>query len=105
MRRRPPISTRTDTLCPYTPSCRSGSGMVHRRLALARVEDGHDLATPGDRPDRQAAADDLAEGGDVGLEPELGGGAAIAHAKVEDLVCDQHDSVPPGEGEIGRAHV
>src|SRR3546814_11236364 len=26
MRRRPPRSTRTDTLCPYTTLCRSGGG-------------------------------------------------------------------------------
>src|SRR3546814_13157791 len=37
MIRRPPRSTRTDTLCPYTTLCRSGGG--DRRLAV-RVADG-----------------------------------------------------------------
>src|SRR3546814_7771432 len=38
MRRRPPRSTRTDTLCPYTTLLRSGLERVELQLALA-----HDL--------------------------------------------------------------
>src|SRR3546814_3361213 len=40
MIRRPPRSTRTDTLCPYTTLFRSaglGGGLVERKAALARV--------------------------------------------------------------------
>src|SRR3546814_5900481 len=52
MIRRPPRSTRTDTLFPYTTLFRS-SGIDHRRgrpRSVART------ARPGDRPDRGAAA-------------------------------------------------
>src|SRR3546814_6128027 len=36
MIRRPPRSTRTDTLCPYTTLFRSGRGFCHRRFFSGR---------------------------------------------------------------------
>src|SRR3546814_4879987 len=118
MRRRPPRSTRTDTLFPYTTLFRSlveagaqhgpglGAVLVLRAVALAGDHDaGRDV---GQTHRRIGLVDVLATGtrGAVGVD---------AHVLVEDLdldgVVDHRVDPDRGEGrveprlEIGRAHV
>src|SRR3546814_13229971 len=54
MIRRPPRSTRTDTLCPYTTLFRS----VRRRPRVALISTGDELVAPGSptRPDQIPAS-------------------------------------------------
>src|SRR3546814_11095610 len=85
MIRRPPRSTRTDTLFPYTTLFRSGSH-------LFRCAGGHHI--DGARP-----------GGDG---KRVGDRAEIASAIIDDRDLFSHQSAPPSVPlveEIGRAHV
>ena len=54
-------------------------------------------ARPPVAPIGKPAADDLAEGGQVGLPAVAALGAVVADAKRDDLVEDQQDAVLPGE--------
>src|SRR3546814_19110578 len=67
MRRRPPRSTRTDTLCPYTTLCRSAVDEFDELAALGFV--------PGFFHEREIAAGegDVIEGADGGHEQHAGG--------------------------------
>ncbi len=72
-----------------------GAAMGDGGLARSHVEHVHDRAPAGDRADRQAAADDLAQGDEVGLQPPQRVGAAMGQAEADDLVQDEHDAEPP----------
>src|SRR3546814_18614739 len=104
MRRRPPRSTRTDTLFPYTTLIRSycvgGEGQCHLQTAsLGRgivVEGQGDVVQLGDRCD-QAEAEAAAGGATAGVEANealqhtlaiLGrdAGAAVGHCEVRSVV-------------------
>src|SRR3546814_6553304 len=81
MRRRPPRSTRTDTLFPYTTLFRSlrqrpGGGVGFEPLDRAGAEDQHAVAA--------FAAEHLlpAEGSDVDLVPQIG----RAHVELQSLM-------------------
>jgi hypothetical protein len=71
--------------------------MADPRAALARVVEVHDVAPPAEGPDRQAAADDLAEGREVGPDAQALLRAAPRRAERDDLVEDQHDPVTLGD--------
>src|SRR3546814_13808781 len=97
MIRRPPRSTRTDTLFPYTTLFRSD----HRRLSdatdiyFARQQVGERL---------QGVQENLPDG----VNPEMGpiatglGEVYMYTVRLEHRDDDKHK---PGEPEIGRAHV
>lgn len=59
------------------------------RLAVAMVIDPHDLAPPGDRADGIAAADDLGQRGQIGLDAQKRLRAADMGAEGDHLVQDQ----------------
>jgi len=88
-----------------------GAAMGHRRLARPGVEHRHQLALAGHRADRQAAADDLSEHDEVGVEIPERVRAAVGEAEGDHFVDDQHDAEPPrglaqrlGEGGSRRDH-
>src|SRR3546814_12671103 len=105
MLRRPPRSTRTDTLFPYTTLFRS-------KLPVAAVERIHVFALARDHADRIAATNDFAVGAQIGLDAEQALGAGRMRAEAgHDLVEDQQRAGLAGdlaqvlqELEIGRAH-
>src|SRR3546814_7958029 len=85
MIRRPPKATRTDTLFPYTPLCRS-----------ARVDRLHQPEIAGNA-DRQAAGDDIHETARlaVRVEEAVGrrrGGRRFAAVDRRDLRSEEHTS-------------
>src|SRR3546814_16603146 len=78
MRRRPPRSTRTDTLFPYTTLCRAVFELRH--AAAGRIDDLGLDAVAGQHPaggdaDRRAVVVGEAGGIEQRLAPETGGGA------------------------------
>ncbi len=84
-----------------------GAGRHRHRVAgqRSRLVDGaegrellHELAAASVGADRQPAADDLAVGGEVGLDAVEGGGAIGAQAEPgDDLVQDQQRAVPAAQ--------
>ena len=71
---------------------RQGARLVHRP---ERGQDLHDLAAAAERAHRQAAPDDLAEGGQIGPHPEQLLGASRRHPETgDDLVEDQQRPHP-----------
>src|SRR3546814_8016826 len=118
MIRRPPRSTRTDTLFPYTTLFRSAAertGLVDRP---ARCDLLHQFAAAAVGAHRHAAADDLAEGRQVGRDAIARLRAAERDAEAgHHLVEDQQRAVPRAQvaqvlqeafarrQEIGSAHV
>src|SRR3546814_20486932 len=88
---RPPRSTRTYTLFPYTPLFRAPG--VH---ALAVEDHG---ACAGPEQSRECAQERRLA---ASVRPDDGGDAAGGDDEVEAL---RDDAVAVGEGEIGRAHV
>src|SRR3546814_14259396 len=85
--RRPPRSTRTDTLCPYTSLFRSGRGVAEGEVVVVNPE-GDKLI--GDRVD---LTDTLRDGTIDNLLIVLESGGRIAATRGS------------RSGEIGRAHV
>src|SRR3546814_13515410 len=79
MRRRPPRSTRTDTLFPYTTLFRSNLGGEGRRVAVEgqRLEADRDIGMG-----RLEALGDLVEHGQMRLV-----GAPDGHAQVDCILC------------------
>ena len=72
------------------PACATNSGVP---LELGR-EVPHDVAPARDRGEREAAADDLAERGEVGHDAVVLLGAAVGEAEAgDDLVEDQRHAV------------
>src|SRR3546814_11669998 len=102
MIRRPPRSTRTDTLFPYTTLFRSRS----RQAVFARASDtassrpaGHgDPPEPASATGRSRIPADGSEALFFGSSPNSGEGFLL-------LVRSRASSRPDGPGEIGRAHV
>src|SRR3546814_20924070 len=93
MIRRPPRSTRTDTLFPYTTLCRS---LAHRPRHLGLPPPVQEL------PDRLAAAQEHPREVDVDhLAPLLQGHVAERGAALDAGVADQDVDRP--EAQIGRA--
>src|SRR3546814_13796965 len=75
MSRRPPRSTRTDTLFPYTALFRSAGRPEDRRLGREGIGYDHDL-----RPDLVVIVDLFA---DIGVaEPVIGGDAIVRDEKI-----------------------
>ena len=74
---------------------------LHQEAVVAddpAVEMRHDVGPPGDRRQREAAADDLAERAEVGRHAVVGLRAAIGEAEAgDDLVEDQRDAVLRGD--------
>src|SRR3546814_19581393 len=100
MIRRPPRTTRTDTLFPYTTACRSPPRIERGRPRRAENEDG----------ERDHLEDRRAEGHDEDHEARVveqhdvvGRTRVSAEAGSEPEDAEAHD----GEGgtELGRAHV
>src|SRR3546814_11456216 len=91
MIRRPPISTRTDTLLPYTTlfrSLRQGRGLdrLAGALQIAALQDWQPRdAAPGDRGGRI----DPCLGKALTIERHRAGGVAEQHAELATLVEDQ----------------
>src|SRR3546814_11254314 len=117
MIRRPPRSTRTDTLFPYTTLFRSHEALVLAEAALAqrmhdRGADLHGGALAADRgadAEREDGQQDLADGDTqrqqaaaVVFIREMAGGDRLRNAAALRIL-----EIAPGdpEGEIGRAHV
>src|SRR3546814_4649998 len=109
MIRRPPRSTRTDTLFPYTTRVRSrGGGSVEtvqddldaRLSGFYYSEDGYSTAAGGTEDDPQGAE---------GVHLDLGYDAATALRLIADLKVTQinqhYDAVDGVYDQIGRAHV
>src|SRR3546814_2741543 len=102
MIRRPPRSTRTDTLFPYTTLCRSrrrlppaGGGQMHakaRPVAVPDMLDGAAHVARELRDQREAESPSLALGGHEGIEQvaaNIGGNAGTVVADAEfDRQCD-----------------
>ena len=68
---------------------RKGPAMRQRRLAGGGIEHRHEFPLAADRADRKAAAHDLAERGQIGIDIPKPLRAAIAEAEGDDLVEDQ----------------
>src|SRR3546814_8511248 len=68
MNRRPPISTRTDTLFPYTTLFRSAVGGRHHRKCLAVVQADFEA----DRRAQEKARDDAGHDGAVARRQQFG---------------------------------
>src|SRR3546814_1574688 len=127
MKRRPPRSTRTDTLCPYTTLFRSDAGQPRRRVAHVEPDIAQrlvaDMAERGDDAVQEGfAADEAMVGQQVGAIGEM---LPAAEADLEmqgAVVAEQAGGgdlslLRDGEGgeqgvdqlllplEIGRAHV
>src|SRR3546814_18928877 len=87
MKRRPPRSTRTDTLFPYTTRFRSRRGETERRPSRGRPE--HRRLTSGMSDSATAAEGDAAEAGaDIGsidyrVEPPSPGGHIFLFQETE----------------------
>src|SRR3546814_4420158 len=97
MIRRPPRSTRTDTLFPYTTLFRSGligdlrAGEQHRPAEESDERKTDDEQAPAAR-DRQDAAEKAR--------------AAVEHRRHDDTAEDQQDRLDENDAKkIGRAHV
>src|SRR3546814_19468347 len=90
--RRPPISTRIDTLFPYTTLFRSNAGGGRQRQP-------DESGRPGFRPDRRRRGDHRGE-----LLEAPGRTAAPARPHPESARAPPRSN-PGGEGEIGSAHV
>src|SRR3546814_8674155 len=116
MRRRPPRSTRTDTLCPYTTLFRSEAPEVAFLHGLATFEgeraEGRRGAGVNGELHRHFIQIAIDEGLALGHPRE--GMAALPQALHQRLFrCDHHWSTrrhagldpDPGQGEIGRAPV
>jgi hypothetical protein len=65
-----------------------------RPAAGGRVEQGHDVSPPAKSPHREAAADDLAETGQVRRDPEQFLCAASVQPKALHFVQDEHETEP-----------
>src|SRR3546814_1188053 len=97
MRRRPPRSTRTDTLFPYTTLFRSGVGTAQIVLAGVHVGDLEEQAVEGVELE---VVEQLVEGGDVEVEAAT----IIFGADFERIdILRLEDQIL--EAKIGRAHV
>src|SRR3546814_2197991 len=120
MIRRPPRSTRTDTLFPYTTLFRSLAEETRKRLnAKGMKETMFEGITPGEKDYSALVSKMKAAGIDLiylgGYHPE--GGLIVRQAKEQgmkaplmggDALVDKQFwaiSGPAGEGQIGRAHV
>src|SRR3546814_2524971 len=126
MIRRPPRSTRTDTLFPYTTLFRSDPCAGRDRPALARTADGagrfftgrqlcvargHADFAPGHSIELRAGG--VSNRGPRGGPVRAGGDRAVDlpglfHAQVATLAADQAEGLPQApvfRDEIGRAHV
>src|SRR3546814_13899469 len=101
MIRRPPRSTRTDTLFPYTTLFRS-----HAALAPGIAGDDGERGRKVDRG--EGVADPRVEAAEVILVPQ----SQVDEARVDVTVAEQQRGAvcavrlaDPGEQQIGRAHV
>src|SRR3546814_12745483 len=105
MIRRPPRSTRTDTLFPYTTLFRSGAVLValgHRTDQGGGEDEAHEVAggrAGGDGPAAGAVGVDRQTGEAEGHVEQL---AASAEAPAERGADHEHRE---GLAQIGRAHV
>src|SRR3546814_11714043 len=101
MIRRPPRSTRTDTLFPYTTLFRSSVGQAHlrdvARGAFARIDDEHRLAGDADGAGRGAFACGERRSGaaQADMQPARERGPGIArHAPLDGPVEKPHADRP-----------
>src|SRR3546814_12102223 len=108
MIRRPPISTRTDTLCPYTPLFRSPSSVLRRAYAIGASAWRIDNDFFFERVDA-----DRWRGREVGCEldlplPALAAPVQLRNAASAIAALRALDATIPDAAwaeEIGRAHV
>src|SRR3546814_1148767 len=110
MIRRPPRSTRTDTLFPYTTLFRSGYRKMVRLAAPLVAEGGILLAAScSHHADLQSFAEQVRRGlADAGREGQLlqpDPRCGDDHAGAEGQAAARHRPLAQGPGEIGRAHV
>src|SRR5215469_7801144 len=77
--------------------CIEGAAVADLALAPARIVGVHYLLAAAEGAHGEAAADDLAEGGQVGTDAEALLGAAFGDAEGDDLVEDEHDAVAVGD--------
>src|SRR3546814_19056364 len=92
MIRRPPRSTRTDTLCPYTTLFRSGLPLLEQALQIRFLPLGR----------RLVLADDIGLEGRARIVVE----DAERHRKFAETHFDEHmRDAAVGDVKIGRAHV
>src|SRR3546814_15263542 len=110
MIRRPPRSTRTDTLFPYTTLFRSGGLLIRQAEFVGTLFPGAELGRvdAGDRAEsderREIGARDARVIMVVGPEVELAIGDAVIGIGVGD--ARRHRAVPRlSDRQIGRAHV
>src|SRR3546814_7536208 len=95
MRRRPPTSTRSDTLFPYTTLFRAHAGNEHGEKGGVEGDDGH----PGGELSHGLAVHASREHG----EPIVGGGKPREHHAADDRVVEMgDDDISVIELEIGR---
>src|SRR3546814_5342063 len=102
MIRRPPRSTRTDTLCPYTTLFRSARAPAQRVRPVAVEHVLAHIEVEGREVDGAEGVDRLVEGVEVEVF------YVLAHLAVELGQAVQHPALQLrhlGSGEIGRAHV
>src|SRR3546814_947913 len=122
MRRRPPISTRTDTLFPYTTLFRAERLRPHfgeGREAAQRLG-GNDVdraetarIVKGEPPSLLGLEREMVVRSDLpGIDPPLAGHAEVEDERVAPIGIDQPIFGPPAEPyhlrtrqQIGRAHV
>ena len=69
------------------------AAMRDARATCERIEYGHDVGAPAKGADGEAAADDLAQRGQVRLVPEVLLRPVIVHAERDDLVRDEQHVV------------
>ena len=72
-----------------------GSGM-HEPVLPARVEAAHQLSAAAESPERDAAAEVLAEGDEIRREPERAVHAAGRQPRGHHLIENEHDAMPLG---------
>src|SRR3546814_15464858 len=116
MLRRPPRSTRTYTLVPYTTLFRSPGALDDVREARIILDVGRDCELPPglnalhhDRGEAGAGAiDGGGEAGGAGTEDEHAGGVGSGHARLsrkDEVVRPRRDRKGVGEGKRGAVRV
>src|SRR3546814_9148442 len=105
MIRRPPISTRTDTLFPYTTLFRSDGDRSHTRSGGQAVNPARVFLVDDHQMFRRGVRAELGDGvvvvGEAADVESAVAGIRATHPEV--VLLDVH--LPGGGGKIGRAHV
>src|SRR3546814_10580282 len=113
MIRRPPRSTRTDTLFPYTTLFRSGEGEIVAVTGAIPVHRGEEDFTSTKAGQADGVFDGVDPGGAaaaVGEYLQFAGSGSPGIDRADDALIAEHaghvaDQFGAGDGEIGRAHV